>query len=92
MAQVNEIEVFRLTPEKDKYYKTTTYTHRSGQFPNHKYYTLNKLRYVGKFIRHESCGYHDNAIHWDIFDNNGIEEIIYYTYEGQPVLLKYNLK
>lgn len=88
MAHLNEIEVFRLTPEKDKYYETTTYTHRIGHFPNEKYYTVNKLRYVGKFIRHESCGYRDNAIHWDIFDNNGNEEIVNYTYEGTTCFIE----
>jgi hypothetical protein len=88
MAKLNEIEVFRLTPEKDKYYQTTTYTHIIGQFPNQKYYTTNNLRYVGNFIRHESCGYHDNSIHWDIFDNNGIEEIVKYTYEGTTCFIE----
>ena len=88
MSKLNKIEVFRLKPIENKYYETTTYTHKTGQFPNEKYYTINKLRYVGKFIRHESCGYRDNAIHWDIFDNNGNEEIVNYTYEGTTCFIE----
>ncbi len=82
MAQINEIEVFRLTPKEGNYYQTTTWTRRAGNWPNEKYYSTNDLQYVGKFIRHGSCGYRDNAEHWDIFDNNGVEVTVKYTYEG----------
>lgn len=82
MAQSKEIEVFRLTPEVGKYYQTTTWTRITGKYPKEKYYSTNELRYVGLFIRHVSKGYHDNAQHWDIFNNHGVEEIVHYTYEG----------
>ena len=86
--ELNETEVFRLSPEKDKYYDTCTYTRRTGKYPNEKYYSTNKRRYVGKFIRHVSYGYHDNATHIDIFDNDGIEEQVYYTYEGTTCFIE----
>lgn len=80
--QPNEVEVFRLILKEDCYYKTTTCTRQSGRWPNVKYYSTNELQYVGKFIENRSEGYRDNATHWAVFDNNGIEVIIYYTYEG----------
>ena len=92
MAQLNEIEVFRLTPEEGKYYQTTTWTRSTGRWPNNKYYSTNELQYVGKFIRHESYGFHDNAKHWDIFDNNGIEIIVNYTYEGTTSFVEFKQK
>lgn len=82
MTKSQEVEVFRLTPQEGKYYQTAEWTRCEGNWPNVKYYSTNKLKYVGKFIRHESMGYRDNASHWDIFDNNGVEEIVNYTYEG----------
>ena len=50
-----EIEVFRITPMEDKSYfyaeaTRKTGTHQTGM----KYYTTNKLKYVGKFIRNSS--------------------------------------
>jgi len=78
----DKIEVYRLTPKVNKYYMTTTWTEKVGKWPNEKYYSTNKLRYVGRFLRHVSYGYMDNATHMDIFDNNGVEEIVNYTYEG----------
>ena len=45
-----EIEVFRLTPIKDKSYFYAEATRKTGIYPNIKYYTNNKLKYVGKFI------------------------------------------
>ena len=78
----NKVQVFRLTPEVNKYYMTTTWTEREGKWPNEKYYSTNEIKYVGRFLRHVSHGYRDNASHMDIFDNNGVEEIVNYTYEG----------
>ena len=82
MSQSKEVQVFRLTPQEGKHYQTTLWTRRVGNWPDEKYYSTNELKYVGKFIRHESVGYRDNAQHWDIFDNDGKEEIVNYTYEG----------
>ena len=77
-----ETQVYRLTPEAGKYYETAEYTRRKGRWPNVVYYTTNKMQYVGKFVKHLQFGYHDSAIHIDIFDNNGEEIQLHYTYEG----------
>ena len=84
----NKVQVYRLTPQEGKYYMTTTWTEREGKYPNEKYYTTNELKYVGKFLRHESYGYRDNALHKDIFDNNGVENEVIYTYEGTTSFLE----
>jgi len=78
----DEIEIFRLKPEEGKYYETAEYTRCVGRWPNEKYYTSNNLRYVGKFIKHESSGYGDAASHRGVFLINGNKEIVNYTYEG----------
>jgi hypothetical protein len=76
------MEVFRLTPEKDKYYETVLYTRRVGKFPNETYYTTNPIVYVGKFINHIFSGHGDNVEHMDVFDKDGKEVLVKYTYEG----------
>lgn len=73
-----EIEVYRLTPEEGKCYEYAECTRKEGSWPNEQYYTTNSLIYVGKFIRHESKGYRDNAEHWDVFENG----IVTYSYSG----------
>jgi hypothetical protein len=79
----NKIEVFRIVPIEGKYYKTTTYT----EVKDNKYWSTNKLRYVGKYVRHilrfhnEKSSYRNNAEHYAIFDNNGIEIMVQYTPE-----------
>jgi hypothetical protein len=75
------IEVFRISPEIGKTYETATYTHSTGSWPNQKYYAK-EVTYVGKFIKHESQGYRDNAIHWDTFLLEDKHIQVYYTYEG----------
>jgi len=73
-----ETEVYRLTPEKGKYYEYAECTRKEGKWPNERYYTTNALEFVGKFIEHKSEGYRDNAHHWDIFENG----MVRYSYEG----------
>jgi hypothetical protein len=77
-----EIEVFRLTPQINKYYETTEFTRKEGKWPNEHYYSNKKLKYVGKFIKHEQYGFGDSMSCYDIFDNDGEEVIVQYTYEG----------
>lgn len=75
------IEVFRISPEVGKKYETATYIHSTGTWPNQHYYAK-EVTYVGEFIRHESQGYRDNAIHCDFFLLDGKEKCVMYTYEG----------
>jgi hypothetical protein len=92
-AKTNEQEVYRLTPKEGFYYFTTTRTRTYGIWPDQKYFTKNKLEYVGKFLIHESIGYHDNAQHWDLFElvNDSVKEIkrVDYTYEGTTCFLEF---
>jgi len=91
-----EIEVFRLTPELNKYYETALLTRKEGKYPNEKYYTTNTLRYVGMFIVQMRLGFGDGTQVIDIFENQHNEKVnVYYTYEGttafrevQPLLTK----
>ena len=91
-----EIEVFRLTPEKGKYYETALITRKEGRYPNNKYYTTGHLRYVGEFIMQMKCGFGDGVQVIDIFENQyNVKVNVYYTYEGttayrevEPLLTK----
>lgn len=75
------MEVFRLTPEVGKKYFTAEYTSSEGKWPHVRYFAK-ELRYVGEFRQHIVNGYRDNAQHYDIFDLDGKEVIVEYTYEG----------
>ena len=78
-----EIEVFRLTPELNKYYETVLLTRKEGTYPNVKYHTTNTPRYVGKFIVQIRTGFGDGTQVIDIFENEHHQKVnVYYTYEG----------
>ena len=80
---MSEIEVFRISPEPGYYYETTEFTRSQGSFQekNERFYTTNPMRYVGKFVKHLCFGYGDGATHIDIFDDNGKEIQVYYSYD-----------
>jgi len=78
----NETQVFRTSPIAGKYYETAELTRTEGEWPNNLHFTTNKMRYVGKFVQHLQFGYGEGATHIDIFDDNGIEVKVYYSYEG----------
>jgi hypothetical protein len=78
-----EVEVFRISPIKEKYYETAEFTRKEGIWPKERYYTTNPPKYVGKFIKHLRFGDRDGATHIDIFDDNGKEIEVYYSYEGR---------
>ena len=83
MKEMKEIEVFRLTPELNKYYETALLTRKEGRYPDEKYYTTNTPRYVGKFMIQIRTGYGDGVQVVDIFENEKGEKVnVYYTYEG----------
>jgi hypothetical protein len=82
MDNPDEIEMFRLTPQVDSHYEHAILTRKEGNYPDTKYYTVNTPRFVGKFIKQISYGYGDGKQVMDYFDDNGKENIVYYTYEG----------
>jgi len=83
MKEMKEIEVFRLTPELNKYYETALLTRKEGRYPDEKYYTTNTPEYVGKFMIQIRTGYGDGIQVVDIFENEKGEKVnVYYTYEG----------
>jgi len=78
---MQEVEVFRISPEPGYYYETAEYTRSEGTYKekNERFYTKNPI-YVGKFIRHEIYGYGDGATHIDIFEDNGKEIQVKHSY------------
>jgi hypothetical protein len=83
MAQSGEIEVFHNIPEEGKCYEHIEAT-RSQYIGagNSRYFSSNQPRYVGKFIRKERRGYGDGGEVWAIFNDNGRENRVDYSYEG----------
>jgi hypothetical protein len=82
-TKTNRIEVFRLSPQKGKYYEHAEYTEHFGVWPHAHYFTTNPLRYVGKHIDHRCEGMGDGASHWDLFeDDDGTLIRIDSLYEG----------
>lgn len=81
-----EIEVFRFSPEIGRYYETAEYTRREKNhiMKTSKYFAKKEnVKYLGKCIEHCSDGYGDNAIYWDLFENNeGVVTKVEYSYEG----------
>lgn len=73
-----EVQIYMLTPETGKYYKTANYTRKTGVYPHELYFTTEPLRYIGKFMR----GISEDGNHYDIFDKNGTVEIVHYSYWG----------
>jgi hypothetical protein len=80
MAGEGEIEVFFINPEVGKCYEHVEATRKEyfghGKF---RYFTTNTPRYVGKFIRQERKGHHDNIEVTGIFDNGRVEYSYGYT-------------
>jgi len=79
-----EVEMYRIHLEPGKYYETAECTRKTGKGGDgvERYYTTNPPRYVGKFIKTERSGFGDGMRVWSIFDNNGEEVEVDYSYEG----------
>lgn len=77
-----ETEVFRITPIPNHYYETAIYTRTEGKHPNQKYFTTNKLEYVGRYVREIRYGSGDGGSCYAVFENDGKENMVQYTYEG----------
>ena len=77
-----EQEVYRISPQINKAYETTTYTRKTGIHPNQKFYTTNPVVYVGIMIKEVIYNHRDASCGYVLFSKNGIEEKVEYTYEG----------
>jgi hypothetical protein len=86
-----EIEVFRLTPKpmEDKTYFYAEATRKTGTYQSGmKYYTTNKLKYVGKFIRDYRTNTGDGGYFWAIFKDGDVENRVDYSYEGNTCFIE----
>lgn len=78
-----ETEVFRISIfEKNVNYSFAMKTRSEGHWPTQKYYTTNKLQFLGKHINSARWGYGNNGGGSETFDNNGKQTEIIYDYEG----------
>lgn len=89
MARPGEIEVFRITPQVEKCYQHVEAT-RSQYLGGGKrrYFSTNQPRYVGKFVRTERTGWGDGGVVTDIFNDNGKENRVEYSYEGNTCFIE----
>jgi hypothetical protein len=86
-----ETEVFRLsTFEKNVDYSFAMKTRTEGRWPNEKYYTTNKLQFLGKHVNSARWGYGDQSGGSETFEHNGVQTIIAYDYEGRTCF-KHNI-
>ena len=82
-AAAAEVEVFRIEPTPGKCYEHAEYTRQEGRYPDkERYYFRGQPKYVGKHVSHHRDGYGDGSHSWDIFDDNGKENRVDYSYEG----------
>lgn len=81
---MSDIQVYRITPEPEKYYVTAEYTKRIGKWPDEKYYTIIKPSYVGKYLNETQSGFGDNNIICYHFYNDikDCRNDVYLNYEG----------
>lgn len=84
MNNNNEVEVFRIIKfDKNKNYSFALSTKKVGFYPEKvRYYTTNKLQFLGKYIKTERWGWHDGGGSAEYFDNNGKITRIEYDYDG----------
>jgi CobQ-like glutamine amidotransferase family enzyme len=91
MALPGETEVFFITPEKGKCYEhaEATRTERIGMF-EYKYYTTNKLKYVGEFVNTTVSGSGDaqSVISHFLDSKSGTENHINHSYRGNTCFLE----
>lgn len=88
----SEMEVFRIAPEEGKCYEHIEAT-RSQDLGggNRRYCSSNKPRYVGKFIRDEkrySRKSADGVETRGFFNDNGTENHLDYSYQGNTCFIK----
>jgi len=83
MARAGETEVFRISPQVGRCYQHVEAT-RSEYVGggNHRYFSTNRPTYVGTHVRDERQGYGDGGSYTSIFNNNGREVHVDYSYAG----------
>jgi hypothetical protein len=89
MAKPGEIEVFRISPSVGKCYQHVEATRSEyvGE-GNHRYFSTNTPTYVGTHVRDEWQGYGDGMSYTSIFNNNGKEVRVDYSYAGFTCFIK----
>lgn len=81
---MEEYQVYRINPEKDKYYVTAEYTNKIGQYPKETYFTNIKPIYVGKYFKEISTGFGDGkqTIYYFYNDISHLVNKVWLSYEG----------
>ena len=94
MAQAGEVEVFRITPEVGKCYEhiEATRSVEAKQGPDHRYFSTKQRSYVGKFVKNVKEGSGNGIEHFAIFDDNGKENKIQYSYKGFTCFIEVECK
>ena len=89
MAQQGEIEVFRITPVEGNCYEHIEAT-RSQYIGggNHRYFSRNAPRYVGKYIKTLRYGYGDGGSVIAVFQDGLTENRVDYSYEGNTCFIE----
>lgn len=77
---MEEYQVYRINPEKNKYYVTAEYKKKLSFFPKEKYFTTIKPLYVGRFLYELSSGFGDGKLIIYYFYNNKIKIILLIFY------------
>lgn len=89
VAAAGETEVFRITPEVGKCYKSALATRKHYlEEGKRKYFTTNPLEYMGKFIKGVSDGWGDGAHYYEVYDLKGTEKKLDYDYDGNTCLVE----
>jgi len=86
----DNVQVYRITPTDGKFYYYAEWDTREGDYPRERYFAdKEKVVYVGKYIGERREGYRDNVKQCAIFDLNGKEICVVYSYEGKTCFLEY---
>jgi hypothetical protein len=88
------IEMFRISPELNKYYEYAEYTYKEGNnYRDQKYFVTTPPKYVGTFIKREEGGYGDGSWRIDYFQDEKMNKIaINYSYEGRTCFREVSCK
>lgn len=95
LVDVPLIEVYRIRPMiVGQAYETAECSMKTGSYSknNERYFTTHPLQYVGKYVKHYQERQFDNADHWYIFDNNGVEISIKLSYCGNTCFREVSYK